>query len=207
MQRPPVQTAAEWMDEEYYLSVEGSYQEGRWKSLPFQVAIINAMANDDIREVNFVKSARVGYTKMLLGVAAYLLEHKKRNGLIWHPTDGDAEKFVKKHVDPMIRDVPRLKALAPWYGKKHKDNTLELKRFANGRGLEIRGGKAAANYREASPDFGIYDELAAFDADIDHEGSPTFLGDKRMEGSTHPKSIRGSTPKIAGQCQIERAAS
>jgi len=130
MQRPPVQTAAEWMDEEYYLSVEGSYQEGRWKSLPFQVAIINAMANDDIREVNFVKSARVGYTKMLLGVAAYLLEHKKRNGLIWHPTDGDAEKFVKKHVDPMIRDVPRLKALAPWYGKKHKDNTLELKRFA-----------------------------------------------------------------------------
>ncbi|WP_421249752.1 phage terminase large subunit family protein [Aeromonas sp. 603359] len=205
--RPPVQTAAEWMDEHYYLPVESSYQEGRWKSLPFQVAIINAMANDDIREVNFVKSARVGYTKMLLGVAAYLLEHKKRNGLIWQPTDGDAELFVKKHVEPMIRDVPKLRALAPWFGKKHRDNTLELKRFANGRGLEMRGGKAAKNYREASPDFGIYDELAAFDDDIEKEGSPTFLGDKRMEGSTHPKSIRGSTPKIAGQCQIERAAS
>ncbi|MCX4037787.1 MULTISPECIES: phage terminase large subunit family protein [Aeromonas] len=205
--RPPVQTAAEWMDEHYYLPVESSYQEGRWKSLPFQVAIINAMANDDIREVNFVKSARVGYTKMLLGVAAYLLEHKKRNGLIWQPTDGDAELFVKKHVEPMIRDVPKIRALAPWYGKKHRDNTLELKRFANGRGLELRGGKAAKNYREASPDFGIYDELAAFDDDIEKEGSPTFLGDKRMEGSTHPKSIRGSTPKIAGQCQIERAAS
>ena len=78
MQRPPVQTAAEWMDEEYYLSVEGSYQEGRWKSLPFQVAIINAMANDDIREVNFVKSARVGYTKMLVANIAYKIEHKKR---------------------------------------------------------------------------------------------------------------------------------
>jgi phage terminase large subunit GpA-like protein len=195
------------MDEHYYLPVESSYQEGRWKSLPFQVAIINAMANDDIREVNFVKSARVGYTKMLLGVAAYLLEHKKRNGLIWQPTDGDAELFVKKHVEPMIRDVPKIRALAPWYGKKHRDNTLELKRFANGRGLELRGGKAAKNYREASPDFGIYDELAAFDDDIEKEGSPTFLGDKRMEGSTHPKSIRGSTPKIAGQCQIERAAS
>lgn len=204
--RPPVQTAAEWMDDHYYLPVESSYQEGRWKSLPFQVAIINAMANDDIREVNFVKSARVGYTKMLLGVAAYLLEHKKRNGLIWQPTDGDAELFVKKHVEPMIRDVPKIKALAPWFGKKHRDNTLELKRFANGRGLEVRGGKAAKNYREASPDFGIYDELAAFDDDVEKEGSPTFLGDKRMEGSTHPKSIRGSTPKIAGQCQIERAA-
>ncbi|ELV7528732.1 phage terminase large subunit family protein [Edwardsiella ictaluri] len=137
--RPPVQTAAEWMDENYYLPVESSYQEGRWRSIPFQVAIINAMANDDIREVNLVKSARVGYTKILLGVAAYLLEHKKRNGLIWQPTDSDAELFVKKHVEPMIRDVPKMRAISPWLGKKHRDNTLDLKRFANGRGLEVRG--------------------------------------------------------------------
>lgn len=52
-----------------------------------------------------------------------------------------------------------------------------------------------------------YDELAAFDEDIEQEGSPTFLGDKRIEGSVWPKSIRGSTPKVRGTCQIERAAS
>ncbi len=38
------------------------------------------------------------------------------------------------------------------------------------------------------------------------EGSPTLLGDKRIEGSVWPKSIRGSTPKIKGTCQIEKAA-
>ncbi|UGE35084.1 phage terminase large subunit family protein (plasmid) [Escherichia coli] len=32
-------------------------------------------------------------------------------------------------------------------------------------------------------------------------------GDKRIEGSVWPKSIRGSTPKVRGTCQIERAAS
>ncbi len=31
-------------------------------------------------------------------------------------------------------------------------------------------------------------------------------GDKRIEGSVWPKSIRGSTPKIKGSCQIEKAA-
>jgi phage terminase large subunit GpA-like protein len=31
---------------------------------------MNAMGNDYIREVNVVKSARVGYSKMLLGVYA-----------------------------------------------------------------------------------------------------------------------------------------
>ncbi|HAZ7380445.1 TPA: hypothetical protein J8F74_004427 [Escherichia coli] len=181
--RPEPQTAVEWADANYYLPKESAYQEGRWETLPFQRAIMNAMGSDYIREVNVVKSARVGYSKMLLGVYAYFIEHKQRNTLIWLPTDGDAENFMKTHVEPTIRDIPSLLALAPWYGKKHRDNTLK------------------------SVDVAGYDELAAFDEDIEQESSPTFLGDKRIEGSVWPKSIRGSTPKVRGTCQIERAAS
>ncbi|EET4896565.1 phage terminase large subunit family protein, partial [Escherichia coli] len=205
--RPEPQTAVEWADTNYYLPKESAYQEGRWETLPFQRAIMNAMGSDYIREVNVVKSARVGYSKMLLGVYAYFIEHKQRNTLIWLPTDGDAENFMKTHVEPTIRDIPSLLALAPWYGKKHRDNTLTMKRFSNGRGFWCLGGKAAKNYREKSVDVAGYDELAAFDEDIEQEGSPTFLGDKRIEGSVWPKSIRGSTPKVRGTCQIERAAS
>ncbi len=63
------------------------------------------------------------------------------------------------------------------------------------------GGKAAKNYREKSVDVAGYDELAAFDDDIEQEGSPTFLGDKRIEGSVWPKSIPWlSTPKVRGTC-------
>ncbi|WP_308125539.1 phage terminase large subunit family protein [Escherichia coli] len=205
--RPEPQTAVEWADANYYLPKESAYQEGRWETLPFQRAIMNAMGSDYIREVNVVKSARVGYSKMLLGVYAYFIEHKQRNTLIWLPTDGDAENFMKTHVEPTIRDIPSLLALAPWYGKKHRDNTLTMKRFSNGRGFWCLGGKAAKNYREKSVDVAGYDELAAFDEDIEQESSPTFLGDKRIEGSVWPKSIRGSTPKVRGTCQIERAAS
>ncbi|HHZ6561997.1 TPA: phage terminase large subunit family protein [Escherichia coli] len=205
--RPEPQTAVEWADANYYLPKESAYQEGRWETLPFQRAIMNAMGSDYICEVNVVKSARVGYSKMLLGVYAYFIEHKQRNTLIWLPTDGDAENFMKTHVEPTIRDIPSLLALAPWYGKKHRDNTLTMKRFSNGRGFWCLGGKAAKNYREKSVDVAGYDELAAFDEDIEQEGSPTFLGDKRIEGSVWPKSIRGSTPKVRGTCQIERAAS
>ncbi|EQB7866494.1 terminase gpA endonuclease subunit [Citrobacter amalonaticus] len=98
--RPEPQTAVEWADTHYYLPKESAYQEGRWETLPFQRAIMNAMGNDYIREVNVVKSARVGYSKMLLGVYAYFIEHKQRNSLIWLPTDGDAENFMKSHVEP-----------------------------------------------------------------------------------------------------------
>ncbi|WP_436900100.1 terminase gpA endonuclease subunit [Escherichia coli] len=207
LKRPLPMTPVEWADANYYLPKESAYQEGRWETLPFQRAIMNAMGSDYIREVNVVKSARVGYSKMLLGVYAYFIEHKQRNTLLWLPTDGDAENFMKTHVEPTIRDIPSLLALAPWYGKKHRDNTLTMKRFSNGRGFWCLGGKAAKNYREKSVDVAGYDELAAFDEDIEQEGSPTFLGDKRIEGSVWPKSIRGSTPKVRGTCQIERAAS
>ncbi len=115
--RPEPQTAVEWADDNYYLPKESAYREGRWETLPFQRAIMNAMGNDYIREVNVVKSARVGYSKMLLGVYAYFIQHKQRNSLIWLPTDGDAENFMKSHVEPTIRDIPSLLALAPWYGK------------------------------------------------------------------------------------------
>ncbi len=97
--RPEPQTAVEWADANYYLPKESAYQEGRWETLPFQRAIMNAMGSDYIREMNVVKSARVGYSKMLLGVYAYFIEHKQRNTLIWLPTDGDAENFMKTHVE------------------------------------------------------------------------------------------------------------
>ena len=184
-------TTVQWANKHYYLPKESSYTPGRWETLPFQVGIMNCMGNDLIRTVNLIKSARVGYTKMLLGVEAYFIEHKSRNSLLFQPTDSAAEDFMKSHVEPTIRDVPALLELAPWFGRKHRDNTLTLKRFSSGVGFWCLGGAAAKNYREKSVDVVCYDELSSFEPDVEKEGSPTLLGDKRIEGSVWPKSIRG----------------
>lgn len=203
--RPLPMTAVEWANEHFYLSAESAYLEGRWETLPFQVAILNSMGNDEIRVINLMKSARVGYSQMLKAAIAYMLEHKNRNQLLFQPTDAAASGFMKSHIESMIRDVPIIKKLAPWYGSKHRDNTLDTKKFSNRRQLFCMGGTAAKNYREKSVDVVIYDELAAFPHDVEKEGSPTFLGDRRLEGSVFGKSIRGSTPKNKHECQIERA--
>ncbi|HHG5618018.1 TPA: phage terminase large subunit family protein, partial [Pseudomonas aeruginosa] len=162
MFKEPPMTAVEWADKHFYMSAESSYNEGRWKTAPFQIAILNAMGNDLIRVVNFVKSARIGYTKLLLANIGYKIQHKRRNVMMWSPTDPDAEDISKSHVNGLIRDVPVMLELAPWFGRKHSDNTLDNKVFANRRNLWIRGGKASRNYREKSPDEVIYDELSKF---------------------------------------------
>ena len=204
--RPEPLTLVEWANENFYLSSESSYIEGRWETLPFQVAMMNAIGHPDVQQVNIIKSARVGYSQMLRAALGYFAEHKARNQILFQPTDAAANGFMKAHIETMIRDVPAVKMLAPWHGKKHRDNTLDTKRFSNGKQLWCFGGKAAKNYREKSADVAMYDELAAFDDDVEKEGSPTFLGDKRLEGSAFPKSVRGSTPKNAGSCQITKAA-
>ncbi|VVO86442.1 phage terminase large subunit family protein [Pseudomonas fluorescens] len=204
--KEPPMTAVQWADEHFYMSSESSYHEGKWTTDAFQIAILNAMGNDLIAVVNFVKSARIGYTKLLMANIGYKLQHKRRNIVMWSPTDPDAQGISKRHVDGLVRDVPVIKELAPWFDKKHRDNTLDQKVFSNRKSLWIRGGKASRNYRELSADEAIYDELSNFDQDIDGEGDAVTLGDKRLDGATYPKSIRGSTPKKVDSCQVNKAA-
>ena len=202
LKKPEPLRLSEWAQEHFYLSAESSYVEGRWEAFPYQIAIMDCISNDDIREIVFIKSARVGYTKLILAAIGYFAEHKKRNQAIWQPVDDDADEFVKTELDPMIRDVPAVQGIFPSFTKKSKNNTLRQKVFI-GSTLHIRGGKAAKNYRRISIDVSYLDELDGFDNDVEREGDPVTLSAKRVEGATFPKQIIGSTPKVKSESMIE----
>lgn len=192
----------QWAIEHFYLSAESSYVEQRWTPWPFQRAIMACISNDDIREVSLKKSARVGYTKIILAAIGYFAEHKRRNQCIWQPTDDDADDFVKSELDGMLRDVKVMRNVFPAYLARHKDNTLLQKKFI-GSTLRVRGGKAAKNYRRMSIDVAYLDESDGFDRDVEKEGSPHSLSAKRIEGATFPKHVVGSTPKLRGFSLID----
>lgn len=194
--------ASQWADEHFYLSKESSYAEGRWRTWPFQRAILDCMGHDDIRSVTFKKSARVGYSKMLLAAMAYFARHKRRNQLLYQPTDTDAEDWVKTDLDTMLRDVKAMAAVFPSFLRRSKLNTLTSKTLI-GSTIKVRGGTAAKNYRRHTVDVVYLDELDGFPRDIEKEGSPTRLSGKRLEGALFPKHILGSTPKLTGYSLID----
>jgi phage terminase large subunit GpA-like protein len=198
----PPQRLSQWAAKHFYLSTESSYTEGAWVAYPFQTAILDAFGNDDIVEVDMMKSARVGYTKMILAAIGYFAEHKKRNQALWQPSDADRDEFTKTELEPMLRDVPVMETVFPSFLQRHKDNTLKAKKFI-GSLLHLRGGTAAKNYRRISIDVAYLDELDGFDQDIEKEGSPFALAKKRIEGAIFPKIIAGTTPKIANLSHIE----
>lgn len=194
--------ASVWADEHFELSKESSYTEQKWKCWPFQRAILDCMGHDDIESVTLRKSARVGYSKMLLAAVGYYAQHKRRNQLIYRPTDGDATKWVKSDLDVMLRDVGVMSEVFPEFLRRSKSNTLEQKILVDTH-IFVQGGKSAANYRDFTVEVVYLDELDAFDRDVDGEGLPTKLSGKRLEGATWPKHIKGSTPKLRDQSLTE----
>ncbi len=194
---PAPMSLLKWAEKHFYLSAESSYVEQEWKAWPFQRAIMACVSNDDIEEIDWPKAARVGNTKIMLAAIGYFAEHKRRNQAIWQPTDDDRDEFVKTELDPMLRDVAAMQRVFPAYLARHKDNTLQQKKFL-GSMLHLRGGKAAKNYRRISVDVAYIDEADAFDNDIEKEGDPVGLAAKRIEGATFPKLVVGSTPKLKG---------
>lgn len=199
-------TLWEWADEHFHLSPESSSVEGPWVSLPYQRGIMGAISNDDIEVVTWQKCKRVGYTKILTAAVGYFASFLRRSTVVYQPTETDAEDYVTEQIDPMLRDVKPVRSalLVDPEKSKSKHNKKDQKAFV-GTLLHIRGGKSGRAYRMLTKDVVIYDELSAFDHDIDGEGSAVSLGDGRLETSCFPKSIRGSTPKIRGICEIEKS--
>ena len=71
------------------------------------------ISNDDIYEIDWRKSARTGYTKIITAAMAYNAKHKRRNQVMWQPTDDDRDEFVKTELEPMLRDVKCMQEVFP----------------------------------------------------------------------------------------------
>lgn len=203
LKTPEPLTLDHWAERHFYLSAESSQGEKRWESYPFQRAMLCAMGDDDIEEVDVKKSARVGYTKMLLASIGYDAHHKRRNQCLWQPTDGDSDEFCKAELEPMLRDVKAMAAVFPKFMAKSKSNTLNMKKFL-GSLLYLKGGTSAGNFRRMTLQSAKLDEFDGFDQKIEKSADPFTLAHKRLEGATYPKIICGTTPRIKGLSHIEK---
>lgn len=195
----PPTPLSEWAAQNFRLSPEASHTAGQWVAYPFQVGLLDAFADDDLEEVTVRKSKRTGFTKALLATVAYNLAHRRRKVALWMPTDDDRDSFVKSEVDPLIRDMPALRAVA----LTGHDDTMRMKSFLGGAVLHLLGGKASRAYRRITVGVALLDELDAFDEQVERSADPISLARGRLEGAPAPKLIAGSTPRIKGISLVE----
>lgn len=170
---------------------------------PLQVALLNMMTNDAIRELNVQKSARLGYTKCAVAASFYFIEHKRRSGVIYQPTDGNAKDFVIDEIDSAIAHVPEVQRIFPDWGSENKHNTVKKKKGI-GWIIDILGACTPANFRRLTKQWLIGDEVDGWPLESGNEGDPIKAALTRIQGATFPKAIFGTTPTVKGVSHIER---
>lgn len=198
-------TGVEWADK-YFRLPEGSSQiAGQWVTQPLQVAILNMMTNDAIRLLGVKKSARLGYTKMVVAALLYLAEHKKRSAVVYQPVDDDSDDFVNDEVDPVIEEMPIIQKVFPDWNVKSENNKAS-KKVLIGSIIDFRGATAAKNFRRLTKQLLIGDEVNAWPLWVgskdNGEGNPIKLALQRLKGASFPKAIFGTTPTVAGNSHI-----
>jgi len=102
---PPKLTLSQWADMYAYLSPESSAEAGKWKTLHYQKGIMHAITDPAVTRVTVMKSARVGYTKIINHVIGYHIHQDPCPIMVAQPTVEDAQGYSKDEIVPMVRDT------------------------------------------------------------------------------------------------------
>jgi terminase, large subunit len=190
-----------WADEHFLLPI-GDPNAGRWRCLPYQRGILDAISDPGIERVSVMKSSRVGYTKCFCAATIYFIVEDPGPILIVQPTIDDAKKHSKEDLAPILRDVAVVRGLVAEPKSRISDNTIMDKSFRGG-SLSLIGANSPRGFRRTSRRIVIFDEVDGYPKSAGTEGDPYKLGERRTATFWNRKIIAGSTPTEAGSSRID----
>ena len=201
---PPKLSLSEWANTYGVLSKETSSEPGRFRSFPYQDGIMDAITDPKITTVTVMKSARVGYTRILDHTVGYFLHQDPSPILVVQPRVEDAEDYSRTEIAPMLRDTPVLAELTGELKSRDSDQRLLKRSFKNGATITFVGANSPGGFRRITTRIVCFDEVDGYPvAGAGNEGDQIKLGIKRTETFWNRKIILGSTPTVKGMSRIE----
>ncbi|WP_158808640.1 phage terminase large subunit family protein [Beijerinckia sp. L45] len=205
--KPPTHLSlSEWANTYAHLSAETSADAGKFRSFKYQDGIMDAVTDPSVTQITVMKSARVGYTKILDHIVGYHIAHDPSPILVVQPTVADAEDYSRTEIAPMLRDTPCLAAIVGDLKAKDSDQRVAKRMFSNGSSISFIGANSAAGFRRITARVVAFDEVDGYPVGgADDEGDQIALGIKRTETFWNRKIILGSTPTLKGSSRIEKS--
>ncbi len=199
---PPKLSLSAWADRKFYLSVESAAEPGPWTTLPYQREIMDAMTDPRVEKITFMKSARVGATKMMNALIAYHIDQDPCPIMMVQPTVEDAQGYSKEEIAPMLRDCEVLRDVVEEQKSRDSSSTILAKSFPGG-GLYMLGANSGRGFRRVSRRVIIFDEVDAYPPSAGNEGDQIKLGTRRADHYHNRKIVAASTPLVAGSSRID----
>ncbi|MDH4746856.1 phage terminase large subunit family protein, partial [Sphingomonas sp. CBMAI 2297] len=206
LQPPPKLTLSEWAAEYAVLSAETSAQTGRFRAYAYQIGMMDAITDPSVSRVTIMKSARVGYTKILDHAVGYFIHQDPSPMLVVQPRVEDAEDYSSTEIEPMLRDTPVLaEVVGDLKGKDAKQKLLK-RVFRNGSSISFVGANSPGGFRRVTVRVVMFDEVDGYPVlGAGDDGDQIRLGERRAQTFWNRRIIMGSTPLVKGESRIEKS--
>lgn len=202
----PDRTVSEWADEFRMLSQKASAEPGRWRTdrTPYLKGILDALSpSDPIQRVVFMAGAQIGKTETGNNWLGFVIHHAPGPMLLVQPTVDMAKRLSKQRLAPMIDETPVLRERISESRSRDSGNTLLVKEFQGGV-MVITGANSAVGLRSMPVRYAFLDEIDGWPVDVDGEGDPVKLAERRTTTFSRRKIYMCSTPTIKEVSRIER---
>ena len=198
-------TVSQWADRFRVLSAKASAEPGRWRTsrVPFMREVMDCLSpSHPCSEVTFQKGTQIAGTEGGYNWIGAVIDQWPGPMMLVMPTVDTAKRNSKQRLQPMIDETPCLREKVSDARSRDSGNTILMKEFPGGV-LVIVGANSGPGLRSMPVRFLMLDEIDAYDDDVDGEGDPCVLAEKRTSTFARRKIYRVSSPKRRGG-RIER---
>jgi phage terminase large subunit GpA-like protein len=150
-----------------------------------------------------MKGAQIGATESGNNWLGYLIHHAPAPTLYIEPTVEVAKRVSKQRIAPMIEATQVLRERVAASRSRDSGNTMFVKEFEGGL-LIITGANSGSGLRSMPIRNLFMDEVDEYPGDVDGQGDPVSLAEKRTTTFARRKVFLVSTPTVKGFSRIER---
>ena len=198
-------TVNQWADKHRVLSSRGSSEPGKFRTdrTPYMKIPMEELSTGSLTQrVVLMFASQTGKTESMNNWTGYCIDFSPGAMLLCQPTLQMSARLSKQRLEPMLQETPCLAEKIPPPRSRDSGNSQFAKVFPGGV-LILTGANSAASLKSMPAKYIGLDEVDAYPGDVDGEGDPVALAEKRASTFTKRKILLTSTPTIKDFSRIE----
>jgi phage terminase large subunit GpA-like protein len=202
----PLLTVSEWADRYRVLSQRASSEPGRWRTerTPYLREIMDCLSPaSPVQRVALMKGAQIGGTECGNCWIGYGIHQAPGPMMAVAPTVELAKRNSKQRIDPLIEESEVLRERVKERRSRDSGNTVLSKEFPGGV-LILTGANSAVGLRSMPARYLFLDEVDGYPGDVEGEGDPILLAERRSATFQRRKILLVSTPKTKSLSRVQR---
>lgn len=195
---PPREDLDEWSDRNRILPEGTSSEHGLWRTsrFPFLKEIMKCLSpSSAVKYIDVQKGSQLGFTEVMINWILYTIDHDPGPMLYVQKTSGDVSDFSDQKLQTSIDACPVVADKVNGKRATSGSNKKLLKTFPGGF-IALGGAESASSLRSRSIGKLALDEVDSYKANIQGEGDPILLAERRTSNFPDCKIFRISTPAI-----------